>query len=80
MREKGQLFLTEALQLINMEGKKQKNHHQANTTIIFSDKILGWMLKLVSENLRRTRISVQPQIISPKMFTNYEEINKWTPS
>jgi len=54
--EKGQLFLTEEFQLINVEGIRERENNQKGTVIILAGKIHQWMLKYIRESVRRNRI------------------------
>lgn len=70
---KGEVFLTEEFQLINVEEIGGTENHHRNATVItaIDNNSLYQTLKLVHRALRTNRISAQPPTLSPQIFINY---------
>lgn len=71
MGERGQIFFRVEVQLINVavEGKRDnKNHHQANTTVITYRQNPLIYAKLVGENLKRNRICIDSKCLTKDTF------------
>lgn len=48
--------------------RKPQNHNQANTMLIISGKIHGWMLKSVGESSKRHIICMVSRNLPPHMY------------